>query len=95
MNDTSPQITAIYEQMMMQKSGKERLQMGFSMFNMARRQVIASIKKNNPEADEGQIRREIFLRFYGQDYSKEEQNKILSRIMVLGIDHSLTVNKGR
>ena len=82
MNDTAPEIEAIYEQMMMNKSGQERLQMGFSMFNMARRQVIAAIRKNKPDADVVEIRREIFLRFYGNDFSQEEQKKILNRISV-------------
>ncbi|MBI5194421.1 MAG: hypothetical protein HZA08_13425 [Nitrospirae bacterium] len=80
MNDTTPEINLIFENMMMKKSGQERMQMGFSMFNMARRQVIASIRNNKPDADEIEIRREIFLRFYEQDFSKEEQKKILDRI---------------
>ena len=82
MNDTAPEIEAIFEQMMMNKSGQERLQMGFSMFNMARRQVTAAIRKNKPDADAIEIRREIFLRFYGNDFSQEEQKKILNRISV-------------
>jgi len=83
MNDTTPEIAAIFERMMMKKSGQERLQMGFSMFNMARRQVIAAIRKNKPDADVVEIRREIFLRFYGNDFSQEDQKKILDRISVL------------
>ena len=83
MNDTAPEIEAIFEQMMMNKSGQERLQMGFSMFNMARRQVTAAIRNNKPDADAVEIRREIFLRFYGNDFSQEDQKKILNRISVL------------
>ncbi len=64
MNDTTPEIEAIFEQMMMKKSGQERLQMGFSMFNMARRQVTAAIRKNKPDADAVEIRRGIFLRCF-------------------------------
>ena len=82
MNDTAPEIEALFNQMMMKKSGQERLQMGFSMFNMARRQVTAAIRKNKPDADVVEIRREIFLRFYGNDFSQEEQKKILNRISV-------------
>jgi len=50
------------------------------MFEMARRQVIASIKMDKPEADIREIRKGIFLRFYGPEFSPEEQWKILERI---------------
>ncbi|TLD41251.1 MAG: hypothetical protein JETT_2498 [Candidatus Jettenia ecosi] len=54
--------------------------MGFSMFDMARKQVVASIKMDNPQSSKSDIKRELFLRFYGQDFSPEEQKKILSQL---------------
>ena len=81
MNDTVPEIESLFHQMMMKKSGQERLKMGFSMFNVARRQVEASIKVNKPNADIRDIRKGIFLRFYGHEFSPEEQEKILNRIL--------------
>ena len=81
MNDTVPEIESRFHQMMMKKSGQERLKMGFSMFNVARRQVEASIKVNKPNADIRDIRKGIFLRFYGHEFSPEEQEKILKRIL--------------
>ena len=42
MNDTSPEIESRFNEMLMKKSGQERMKMGFSMFNMARRQVVSS-----------------------------------------------------
>ena len=83
MIDTAPEIESIFYQMMMKKSGQERLQLGFSMFDMVRRQVEASIKLNKPDAGEKEIRKGIFLRFYGHEFSLEEQNKILKRILSL------------
>lgn len=80
MNDTNPSVESVFIEMMMKKSGQERMMMGFSMFEMARRQVVASVKMNNPDADIKEIRREIFLRFYGQDFSPEEREKILSKL---------------
>ena len=80
MNDTSPEIEARFHEMMMRKSGQERMRMGFSMFDMARRQVIASIKADNPSADESDVRRGVFIRFFGQDFSPEEQEKIIDVI---------------
>ena len=81
MNDTVPEIESRFYQMMMKKNGEERLKMGLSMFNMARRQVEASIKANKPNADIRDIRKGIFLRFYGHEFSPEEQEKILKRIL--------------
>jgi len=81
MNDTVPEIESRFHQMMMKKSGQKRLKMGLSMFNVARRQVEASIKVNKPNADIRDIRKGIFLRFYGHEFSPEEQEKILKRIL--------------
>lgn len=80
MRDTSPEMERQFVEMMMRRSGQERLRMGFSMFNMARRQVVASIKMNKPNADRKEIRKDIFLRFYGQDFPPEDQEKILRQI---------------
>ncbi|HTN43345.1 MAG TPA: hypothetical protein VMN77_06060 [Nitrospiria bacterium] len=80
MRDTPPEVEARFNAMIMEKSGQDRLKMGFSMFDLARRQVLASILTNHPNADQREIRREIFLRFYGQDFSPKEQKKILAQI---------------
>ena len=80
MKDTSPRVESRFIEMLMKKSGQERMMLGFSMFDMARRQVIASIKMDNPDADVKEIRKGIFLRFYGHEFSLEEQRKILERI---------------
>ena len=81
MNDTSPEIESRFHEMMMKKSGQERMKMGFSMFDMARRQVVASVKMERPDAGIKDIRREIFLRFYGEDFSPEEREKIMARVL--------------
>ncbi|MEK7699073.1 MAG: hypothetical protein AAB332_01590 [Planctomycetota bacterium] len=51
------------------------------MCAMARRQVVASIKRDNPNACINDIKRGIFLSFYGQDFSLEEQEKILNKLL--------------
>jgi hypothetical protein len=81
MNDTNPEIESRFIKMMMRKSGQERLKMGFSMFDMARRQIMASVEMNKPDADVKHIRKEIFLRFYGEEFSKKERERILNRIL--------------
>jgi hypothetical protein len=77
MRDTSPEIEKQYLQMMMERSGQERLKMGFSMVNLARKQALASIIRNNLTAGAEEIRKELFLRFYAEDFSPEDQEKIL------------------
>lgn len=77
MRDTSPEIEKQFIAMMMERSGQERLKMGFSMFNLARKQALASISRNIPMASEEEIRKELFSRFYAEDFSPEDQEKIL------------------
>ena len=81
MNDTSLEVESRFHEMVMKKSGQERLKMGFSMFNMARRQVVASIRMYKPDADVRDIKSGIFLRFYGEDFSPEDQAKILEKVI--------------
>ncbi len=80
MNDTSLEVESRFNEMMMKKSGQERLKMGFSMFNMARRQIVASVKMDKSDADSEDIRREIFLRFYGEEFSPDARAKILAKL---------------
>ncbi len=78
MKDTHPTIEKIYLEMMMKRSGEERLQMGCSMFDAAKEIVKASILNENPNISNVEMRQKIFLRFYGDDFNLEHQQKILS-----------------
>ncbi len=78
MNDTS---SAAHEKMlalMRQKSGEERLKMGCSMFNTARELVLASFPKDATETDK---RLFLFKRFYGSDFSKEQRERFVKRMV--------------
>ncbi len=83
MKDTSLENEKQFIAMMMERSGQERLKMGFSMFNLARKQVLASIRRNKPTASGEEIRKELFFRFYGNEFSPEDQKKILRQIRSL------------
>lgn len=63
MNDTPPEIEERVREMMMARSGAERLVMGSSMFDAARRVVLASLPKDLPEAE---LKRRLFERIYGE-----------------------------
>jgi hypothetical protein len=62
MNDTSPEIEQKMHEMIMARSGAERLRMGASMFESAKAIIISSLPKNLPEDE---LRRQLFRRIYG------------------------------
>ncbi len=76
-NDTSREMTIIFHDMIMKRSPIERLFMGFSMYNTSREIVKSSILAHNPEITSQKMKEEIFLRFYGMDFSEVEKEKIL------------------
>ncbi len=63
MNDTSPEIEQKVHEMMMARSGAERLIMGALMFDAAREMVLASLPKDLPE---DALKRLLFERIYGE-----------------------------
>lgn len=63
MNDTTPEIAEKVHEMMMARTGAERLIMGSAMFDLARKLVLASLPKNLPEEE---LKRRLFERIYGQ-----------------------------
>ncbi len=63
MNDTTPEIEKKVHEMMMARTGAERLIMGSAMFDLARKIVLASLPKDLPEEE---LKRRLFERIYGQ-----------------------------
>ena len=62
MNDTLPEIEQKMHEMIMTRSGVERLRMGASMFESAKAIIISSLPKNLPEDE---LRQQLFRRIYG------------------------------
>lgn len=56
----------------MQKSNEELLIMGYSMCNTAKEIVKSSILNNNPGISNEDLRREIILRFYGDELDYDQ-----------------------
>lgn len=71
MKDTSEKMEKIYNEMIMKKTPEERVKMCFSMLNTARRIVLSTIK------DKKNWRREMFIRFYGDEFNPAHTKKIL------------------
>ena len=80
MNDTSPEMDTHYRDMLMQRSGEERLKMGCSMRETARAFVEASIREQDPKATPEAVRKGLFLRFYGHEFDADSREKILAAI---------------
>lgn len=83
MFDTHPEIAVRYRELMMRKSGQQRLLMGCSMYDTAKRIVLSAVRNQRPEITDAEMRKEIFLRFYWQEFGETDREKLLS---VLGAD---------
>jgi len=78
MNDTHPDVAIRFRELMMRKSGQQRLLMGCSMYDTAKKIVCSAIYDSRPGITDAEIKREIFLRFYGPEFSKADREKYLS-----------------
>lgn len=63
MNDTSPEVEALYRRLLMRLSPGERISMACEMFTTARTLMRAGIAV----PDEAEMRRRIFRRLYARD----------------------------
>lgn len=80
MTDTSPEIELLYKEMWKKVPRAERLRMGCEMFSTAKELATAGIRKELGYDDPNEIRRRLFLRFYGTDFTPEELNRILHHL---------------
>lgn len=76
MIDTSPEIQNKLDQIYKNKSGEEKLLIALKMFETARDIVISSLPKNLSDKE---IRKELLLRFYGNEFDNKTKTEILSR----------------
>jgi hypothetical protein len=80
MFDTHPDVAIRFRELIMRKSGEQRLLMGFSMYDTAKQIVLNSICNHRPGIKDVEIKREIFLRFYGPEFSEADRKKLLSSL---------------
>jgi hypothetical protein len=91
MTDTPPHVERLYREMLMGRSGPERLRMGAAMFEMAKRLVRASLGDPNGRDDSPEMRAKLFLRIYGADFEPAERERIVAWLTEGSIDdHQLT-----
>ena len=77
MNDTSEEMQARFQDMIMQRSPVERLLMGCSMYDTAKQIVKSAILQENPKMSREEMREKLFLRFYGMEFDNAQKKKIL------------------
>ncbi|MCB1068526.1 MAG: hypothetical protein KDK56_10135 [Simkania sp.] len=77
MKDTSPEMDQKFRELLASKTPQERLLMACSMGDSARYLVTHSIRAKNPNISKADLMKELFLIYYGQEFSANEKEKIL------------------
>jgi len=77
MSDTTFEIENKLNQTYFSKSGEEKLLIALKMFETARDIVLSSLPKN---LSDNERRKELFLRFYGNEFDELTKEKILERL---------------
>jgi len=78
MKDTSDKMDEKFRDMLLARSGEERLKMGCSMHAAARVLVVASTGAK----DAVSVKQALFLRFYGHEFEPKERRKILAALRI-------------
>ena len=78
MNDTHPEVAAQFRDLMKAKSNEQRLLMGCSMYDTAKQIVQSAIYNQHPGITSEEMKKEIFVRFYGPEFSQADKEKMLS-----------------
>lgn len=76
MIDTDSKLELKAKALMREKSPEDRLIMGCSMFSFSKVIVLSSIIQKNRNILHCDLKRKLFLRFYGNDMDKNTKEKI-------------------
>ncbi len=86
MNDTSINIEKRMALMMASRTPVERLEMASSMFDSAKKLMAAGIQKENGLLNEAQLRTQMFLKLYGEDFTQSKIKQIVNTIPNMQLD---------
>lgn len=78
MEDTTPEMAQKMVEMIQKKSPAERCQMGSSMNALSRAFVVRSILEENRYISYEDLKKELFLKFHGDEFSEMEIDKIFA-----------------
>ncbi len=80
MNDTPEHIERRYRELLMKLSPLRRLEMASEMSSAARIVMREGIRLERGALDEGELRVQMFMRLYGDEFSPERRERIIERI---------------
>jgi hypothetical protein len=80
MDDTSPEIKEILRKKYAALSGEQRLLLGFQSCNTAKQIVLSSFPNGLSKKE---IRIQLFLRYYSNDFSEQDKQKIIQHFQNL------------
>lgn len=80
MNDTSPEMAKKMREMLRKKSPQQRLIMGCNMIDTSKYLILESLKRSFPNISPEKLRQELFLKFYGNEFSSAEKMRILNHL---------------
>lgn len=86
MNDTTPDMEKRFASMIAARSPADRLRMASSMFDTGRTLLRIGLMRKNESISEGQLRAQVFLRLYGEDFASSEITRIASSIPNMTLD---------
>ena len=76
MHDTPVKIRQLYNDMLLSKSPLERLRMVSRMYDSVKKFAISGILKERQYLDPPRLRKELFLRIVGSDFSTSDRERI-------------------
>ena len=80
MDDTSPQVMEKMREMIRRKTPEERLKMGCSMHALSRGLALRFILEGSPGLPPADLKRELFLKFYENDFDPAKRRKIIAHL---------------
>jgi len=80
MDDTPTKIKELYNEMLLSKSPLDRLRMASRMYDSVKKLAISGILMEKKHLDPPRLRKELFLRIYGNDFPAAERERIMKKI---------------
>jgi hypothetical protein len=78
MNDTPPDVDAAFSAMFATLTPTQRVRTMSEMFDTARRLLVSGIRAEQPGITDTELKVEVFLRTYRDDYTPAERDRIVA-----------------
>lgn len=78
MEDTSPETQKMIKELWLLKSDSEKIHITVEMFELFRTFVRSGILNEKPDISKKELEKEVFKRFYKNDFSESEMRKIVA-----------------